>query len=326
MLVESVYKLISCSWSWKRKNPTIRFVQWQQKMLQESFHNQAFENAMDLQKIIHNALHEFIQTYIPDADLSSLDEVLLSYITGVLEDLGSQNSVDENFDVDVFAEMLEAYIPGFAEIESVKVCEMMFSLATKLATARTSENAVPKARTEEISLKLTTLPSEPPPGRETQCLKTQTEGATAKPPGSEWEAQEQHLLEMFPKCSLSEARSALSIAKGDMEEAVRLIIEGDVQLSPSPLNVNHGKSISSLADQKLKESILEKYMLVDNDDDNKTHRPVAPKDAPKKLVRYHGNQVVTTKGERYQLVKKDEAEDMKKTYVNIKPARKYRFH
>lgn len=112
-------------------------------------------------------------------------------------------------------------------------------------------------------------------------------------PVSEWEAQEQHLLEMFPKCSLSEARSALSIAKGDMEEAVRLIIEGDVQLSPTPLNVslchntqtvflfqvsyslacvvyycgfnaillpqvNHGKSISSVADQKLKESILEK--------------------------------------------------------------------
>lgn len=58
-----------------------------------------------------------------------------------------------------------------------------------------------------------------------------------QPPASGWEAQEQHLLEMFPKCSLSEARSALSIAKGDMEEAVRLIIEGDVQLSPSPLNV-----------------------------------------------------------------------------------------
>jgi len=55
---------------------------------------------------------------------------------------------------------------------------------------------------------------------------------------SEWESQEQHLLEVFPKCSLSEARSALSIAKGDMEEAVRLIIEGDVQLSPTPLNVS----------------------------------------------------------------------------------------
>lgn len=284
---------------------------------------------MDLHKIIHNALHEFIQMYIPDADLSTLDDVLLSYITGVLEDLGSQQSVEENFDVEVFAEMLEAYIPGFAEIDSVKVCEMMFSLASKLASARNSvadeETNVPK--TSDSSLKLSTQPSGPPPqGREMQCLKTQTEGATAKQPVSEWEAQEQHLLEMFPKCSLSEARSALSIAKGDMEEAVRLIIEGDVQLSPTPLNVDHGKNISSVADQKLKESILEKYMLVDREEDNKTHRPVAPKDAPKKLVRYHSNQVVTTKGERYQLVKKNEAEDMKKTYVNLKPARKYRFH
>lgn len=51
---------------------------------------------------------------------------------------------------------------------------------------------------------------------------------------SEWDEQEQHLLEMFPKCSVTEARSALSIAKGDIEEAVRLIIEEDVQLSPTP--------------------------------------------------------------------------------------------
>lgn len=284
---------------------------------------------MDLQKIIHDALHEFIQTYIPDADLSTLDDVLLSYITGVLEDLGSQESVEENFDVEVFTEMLEAYVPGFAEIDSVKVCEMMFSLASKLATARSSadnENSVPKARTDEILLKLTTMPSASPAGSEEQCLTTQTEGATAKLPMSEWEAQEQHLLEMFPKCSVSEARNALSIAKGEMEEAVRLIIEGDVQLSPTPLNMNQGKTMTSLADQKLKESILEKYMLVDSEEDNKTHRPVAPKDAPKKLVRYHDNQVVTTKGERYQLVKKNETEEMKKTYVNLKQARKYRFH
>uniref|UniRef100_A0A4W5RWZ1 CUE domain containing 2 n=1 Tax=Hucho hucho TaxID=62062 RepID=A0A4W5RWZ1_9TELE len=279
---------------------------------------------MDLHKIIHDTLQEFIQTCIPEADLSSLDDVLLPYITGVLEDLGSQESVEENFDVEVFVEMLEAYIPGFAEIDSVNVCDMMFSLASKLATARSSENSVPKARMEvPLTVSATSTGS---PVREMHCLTTQTEGATAKVPFSEWEAQEPLLLEMFPKCRLSEARSALSIAKGDMEEAVRLIIEGDIQLSHTPLNVNHGKMVSLQAEQKMKESILEKYMLVDREEDKKTHRPVAPKDAPKKLVRYHSNQVVTTKGERYQLVKKEETEEVKKTYVSIKPARKYRFH
>ena len=44
------------------------------------------------------------------------------------------------------------------------------------------------------------------------------------------------------------------------------------------------------------------------------------------MVRYLNNQVITTKGERYTQIKREENEDMKKTYVNLKPARKYRFH
>lgn len=60
---------------------------------------------------------QFCSNFFFTIQCSTLDDVLLSYITGVLEDLGSQQSVEENFDVEVFAEMLEAYIPGFAEIE-----------------------------------------------------------------------------------------------------------------------------------------------------------------------------------------------------------------
>lgn len=279
---------------------------------------------MELHKIIHDALHEFIQTFIPDADLSALDEVLLSYITGVLEDLGSQESVEENFDIEVFTEMLEAYIPGFAEFDSVKVCEMMFHLSSKLAAARSSENAVAPAKAVEAP----SSPSVPPPDSPLSTSDSQPPGgATAKSLLSEWDDEERHLLEMFPKCGLTEARSALCIARGDVEEAVRLILEGDVQLSSAPHDVNQRKNVSAVGDQKLKETILEKYMLVDREEDKKTHRPLAPREAPKKLVRYHGNQVVTTKGERYQLVKKkEEDEEMRKTYVSIKPARKYRFH
>lgn len=46
----------------------------------------------------------------------------------------------------------------------------------------------------------------------------------------------------------------------------------------------------------------------------------------KKLVRYRDGQVVSTKGERFSEVKRQESEDMKKTYVSLKPAQKYRFH
>ena len=47
---------------------------------------------------------------------------------------------------------------------------------------------------------------------------------------------------------------------------------------------------------------------------------------PKKLIRYRDNQIVTTKGERFWKAKETESEEIKRTYVNLKPARKYRFH
>lgn len=40
---------------------------------------------------------------------SSIDEIVLGYIANVLEQLGE----DEQFDVDEFAEIMAAYIPGF---------------------------------------------------------------------------------------------------------------------------------------------------------------------------------------------------------------------
>ena len=37
---------------------------------------------------------------------------MLNYIVGVLEDLGTE----DGFDVEGFVEMMEAFIPGFAEL------------------------------------------------------------------------------------------------------------------------------------------------------------------------------------------------------------------
>ena len=46
------------------------------------------------------------------------------------------------------------------------------------------------------------------------------------------------------------------------------------------------------------------------------------------MIRYRENMIVSNKGERYTIeTKKDrEGDDMKKTYINLKPLRKYRFH
>jgi hypothetical protein len=46
------------------------------------------------------------------------------------------------------------------------------------------------------------------------------------------------------------------------------------------------------------------------------------------MVRYLDNKVVSVKGERYTEIKEDAdgKEDVKKTYVSLKPARQYRFH
>lgn len=47
-------------------------------------------------------------------------------------------------------------------------------------------------------------------------------------------------------------------------------------------------------------------------------------------MRYYENKVVSTKGEKLFEYKTEQDEEMekqmKKTYINLKPARKYRFH
>ncbi|KAK3089920.1 hypothetical protein FSP39_007651 [Pinctada imbricata] len=46
----------------------------------------------------------------------------------------------------------------------------------------------------------------------------------------------------------------------------------------------------------------------------------------KKMIRYLDSRIVSTKGEKFTEIKKEDSEEMKKTYVHLKPARKYRFH
>lgn len=59
-----------------------------------------------------------------------MDDVFFSYITGVLEELGSPESSEETFDMDTFVEMMEAYIPGFGEIHRYVIVTGLYVYAT----------------------------------------------------------------------------------------------------------------------------------------------------------------------------------------------------
>jgi len=48
---------------------------------------------------------------------SDIDEIGLSYMVSILEELGSADSMEDIFEVEQFIEMMEAYLPGFGQID-----------------------------------------------------------------------------------------------------------------------------------------------------------------------------------------------------------------
>ena len=89
-------------------------------------------------------------------------------------------------------------------------------------------------------------------------------------------------------------------------------------------------------DRTLRKKIIGKYGYVDQDDDARYHRPIIKKEVAvlstkyilqlfekyiffqddKKMIRYRDGKIVSTKGERFTQVTKQESEEMKKSYVN----------
>ena len=93
----------------------------------------------------------------------------------------------------------------------------------------------------------------------------------------------------------------------------------------------------TVPETEIKRKIMDNYGFVDTDHDIKYHRPIVSKkgvsepvncerdierpDAffqdDKKLIRYREGKIVSTKGERFSQVTKEESQEMKKSIVNI---------
>lgn len=281
---------------------------------------------------VQAAIGKFLKAHGLQDHVSNIDEIVLSYVISILEDLGDSEQAEENIDVDQFTEMMDAYIPGFAEIESVEICEWMFELATELST---------KHQEVESSNSETTSPSID------ACLTMAAFGGISRLSVSEQDSAGESersssessddtdeqlclLREMFPATVRVELEHCLAVSEGNLEKATQIVLyrqeTGTAITTDMPREKRTKKLYDQDDDKKSKEKLVARYAYVDEKDDKRIHKPVMPKQEPKKLVRYLDNQVVNTKGQRFTEIKKDDSEEMKKTFINLKPARKYRFH
>ncbi|CAG7710412.1 unnamed protein product [Allacma fusca] len=306
----------------------------------------------DSEKFITSSLISFINEHIHSSRLSSLDEIVLSYVVTVLENLVTERFQDlsDLFDAEEFCEMLSAYFPEFSSIPQKVVSEWVFALVTSLKQPAKKD----EASKEDIAFEslLGEIDREPRTKRysesssDSSCNGSKKSSSNRTPRVSETsdseadvadiiqrlqlEEKTQTLIEMFPSLARIDAQNLVSLSNGDLEKSVQMVL---LQMEGDGLNHTHSQSLSSLpskarfgaksdVDEKvLKDRIVARYGFIDQAEDSKEFRPAPPKVEPKKLVRYRESQVVSTKGERYSEVRIKDGEEIKpKTYIS-KPHR-----
>lgn len=289
--------------------------------------------------MVRSSLENVLKKYSPDADVSGIDEIVISYIFGVVEEVAA----DDDFDSEGMKDVMTAYIPDFEAVPDDAVSTWVYDMVKKLKDEKEKAksnngvtlDAVLSSFTSTVETrKHSTSHSVSESSERSQKISETSTGSEeeSSPAIDEYSEGLSVLLEMFPTSCNLELQHCLATSAGDLERATTLLLQRQEQGISIKNGLNSSKALGAkgnkkiVADKDLRNSILNRYGFVDNDDDAIEHRPVAPKWEGKKLVRYRDNKVVSLKGERYTELKKEETDEMKKTYVNLKPGKQYRFH
>lgn len=288
--------------------------------------------------LVKNSLFKFINTHIPGADLSIVDDIVLSYVISILEEA----SQDPCFDVEGFIEMMSAYFNDFANIQPATVCSWIFQLENQLSAKQDVSGEVQNISLNSLSL-ADILPEEKLRGRQTSILEPETTANGAGHPKRVQHLSEtsdagstdssncdlfseecEVLQEMFPESSLIEVKHCILIANGDVDRATQILLhrqEAGQSLKGNPSSLQNSKTLPQIDETELKNRIISRYSYVDKED-HREYKPVAPKVEPKKLIRYRDNKIVSLKGERYTEVSRrggDEETELKKPKKPICP-------
>lgn len=104
-------------------------------------------------EIVKTSLFKFVNEHITGADLSVVDEIVLSYVISILEEASTDTCVDiegnnntniltisdhwfhySNKILSGFIEMMSAYFPEFSRIHTQSVCTWMYQLEKQLSS------------------------------------------------------------------------------------------------------------------------------------------------------------------------------------------------
>lgn len=128
------------------------------------------------------------------------------------------------------------------------------------------------------------------------------------------------LQEMFPDSYFLEVKHCVTIANGDVNRAIQILLHRQETGQSLMNNCSQLQTAKAIDDAELKNRIIARYSYVDKNASQREYKPIVPKMEPKKLVRYRDNKIVSLKGERYTDVnKQDDENELKKSKKNISP-------
>lgn len=197
--------------------------------------------------IIRSSLSDFVTSNIGCTDLSVVDDIVLTYVTSILEEV----SDDPGFDVDGFVEMMTAYFPDFSGISTATICSWIFQLdaeLTALKKAQADRNGATAIRSLSLSdmLPEPAIASSPTSAaaaspvaaatagahggqRRTQHLSETSDGGSTDSSSScctDFFTEEcDKLQEMFPNSSYLEVKHCVGIANGELDRATQMLLD-----------------------------------------------------------------------------------------------------
>lgn len=120
------------------------------------------------------------------------------------------------------------------------------------------------------------------------------------------------LQEMFPESSALEIKHCITIANGDIDQAIQMILDREEKGQSLTGSLTSCHKSQMIDDNELKNRIISRYSYVDRSTETKEYKPVVPKIEPKKMIRYRDNKIVSLRGERYTEVHKGEEVELRK--------------